>query len=132
MCCENQSWLKCIAVERPSALKRCRSSEPALAATVMLHVAEALASGARQAEVELLHVLVSGQLSRRAIHHHAAVFENVTVVREAKRDIGVLFRKQEADVLVLVQVADNLEDLLDDLRGKPHRRFVEEDHRWLR
>src|ERR1700686_1675892 len=135
MCCENQSWLKCIAVERSSWLTRsagAHSSEPALAAGVMLPVAEAVASGARQAEVELLHVLVSGQLPRRTIHHHAAVFENVTVVREAKRDIGVFFTNQEAHVLLLVQVEDDLEDLLDDLRGQPHRRLVEQDHRRLR
>src|SRR5450755_2029957 len=107
------------------------SSEPALAAAVVLHVAKAFPPTARQPEVELLDVLVSRQLGRCAVHHHAAILENVSVVGEAQRDIGVLFRKQKAHLLVLVQVANDLEDLLDDLRREPHRRLVEQDHRRL-
>ena len=56
------------------------------------------------------------RLAGLPIHHDAAVFEDVAIVGVAQRDIGVLLGKQEADTFSLIQVAHDLEDLLDDLR----------------
>src|SRR5471032_167851 len=97
------------------------SSQPAFAAAVKLHVAEALAAGAGNAEVELLDVFVAGQFGGRAFHHHAAVLQDVAEVRVAQRDAGVLLGQQEGDVLLAVQVLDDAEDLVDDLRRDAHR-----------
>src|SRR6185436_708086 len=55
------------------------SRQPALAPLVGLHVAEALALGAADAEVEFLHVLVLAQRLGIAVHHHAAVLQDVAV-----------------------------------------------------
>src|SRR6266705_5398998 len=64
--------------------------KPALAATIVLGVAERLASPARDAEVEFLHVLIVGERLGLAVEHHAAVLENVAVARVAERHVGVL------------------------------------------
>src|SRR6266545_3728226 len=107
------------ATDRGSRERRARanrSRQPPLAASVVLHVAERLTPRRRQPEVELLHVLVLRELGRRAIHHDAAGLENVAVVGEAQRDVGVLLGQEEAHRLVAIQVAHDLEDLLDDLR----------------
>src|SRR5512137_2130473 len=58
-----------------------RSGEPALASLVELRFAEALAARLRDAEVELLGVLVLAQHVGGAVHHDAAVLEDVAVVR---------------------------------------------------
>src|SRR5438876_7308997 len=87
------------------------SCKPALAALVALHVAEALAVTAAHAEVELFHVLVVAQALRRAVHHHAAVLEDVAIVGIAQRHVGVLLGEQEGHALLAVQVAHDLEHL---------------------
>ena len=80
------------------------------------------------AEVEFLDVLVVGERLGVAVHHHAAVLQNVAVAREAQRHIGVLLGEQERHAFLVVEVFDDHENLLDDLRRQPHRRLVEQDH----
>ena len=41
---------------------------------------------------------------------------------------GLKSGEQEADALFFVEIFDDLENLLDDLRREPHRRLVEQDH----
>jgi hypothetical protein len=57
--------------------------EPSLSSLVALAVAEALTIGAPDAEVELLDVLVLAQGFGVAIHHYAAVFQNIAVSRKS-------------------------------------------------
>src|SRR5262245_13706622 len=97
------------------------SSEPALSAAVGLDVAEALAASGGEAEVELLDVLVIGERLALAVHHHPAVLQDVAVVCVAQRDVGVLLGEQEAHLFLAVQLAHDLEDLLDQLRREAHR-----------
>ena len=60
--CGSPEWMAGAARQRAATVV---SGQPALAAAVVLDVAEALAPGRRQAEVELLHVLVLRELRRR-------------------------------------------------------------------
>src|SRR5436190_589456 len=64
----------------------------------------------------------------RAVHHDAAIFENVAVACVFQRHVGVLLGEQEGDTLLAVEVLHDLEDLLNDLRRQSHRRLVEQDH----
>src|SRR6187455_1553696 len=73
-----------------SRARRNASRQPAFPPPVVLGLAEALAPAAGDAEVELLHVLVLAERGGRALHHHAAVLEDVAEVREAQRDHRVL------------------------------------------
>src|SRR3546814_8138598 len=91
---------------------------PALAAPVELVVAKALALAAGNAQIELLDVFVEPQVGRRAVHHDAAVFQDVAVVGIAQRNVGVLLGQQETDPLALVQVTHDLADLLDRKRTR--------------
>src|SRR6476660_6740003 len=76
----------------PAALM---SREPALSPAIVLHVAEAPAPRRRQAEVELLHVLVVRKVGRVAVHDDATVLQDVAVVRMAQRDHRILLGEQE-------------------------------------
>src|SRR5256885_11678170 len=79
----------------------CRNnSQPAFSAPIRFHVAEALAAAGGKAEIELLHVLVLGERGAFAVHHHAAVFEDVAVVGVLERDVGVLLGQKKAHVLL--------------------------------
>src|SRR6266705_5431377 len=100
-----------------------RSSQPPLPAAVVLHVLEAPSRARGDSEIELLDVLVRGELGGRAVHDHAAVLEDVAVIGVAQRDVGVLFGEQKTYLLLLIEALHDLEDLLDDLRRKPHRRL---------
>src|SRR5207245_2731026 len=71
--------------------------EPALAPAIVLDVAVALAARRRQSEIEFLDVLVAAQYRRGAVHHDAAVFEDVAVIGMTQRDVGVLLGDEEAD-----------------------------------
>src|SRR4029079_2281515 len=71
----------------PACRSRAGSSQPALAAAIMLDGAEAFSPRGGQPEVELLDVLVLRELARCAIHHHAPGLEDVPVVGKAQRDI---------------------------------------------
>src|SRR3984885_16143745 len=48
------------------------------------------------------------------------------IVGKAQHQVGVLFGQQKADTIVLVEPADDPEDLLHDDRREPHRWFVEQ------
>src|SRR6266481_2885763 len=102
--------------------------QPALAPPVVLALAERLAPPFRHAEVEFLHVLVLAQGLGIAVEHHAAAFQHIAVARVFQRHAGVLLRKKKGNPLLRVEVADDLENLLHELRREPHRGFVEENH----
>src|SRR5215813_13382709 len=94
----------------------------------MLALAERFAPAFGDAEIELLDVLVLAQRLGLAVEHHAAVFEHIAVTRVFQRHAGVLLREQERHRLLGVEIADDFENLLDQLRREPHRRFVQQDH----
>ena len=79
----------------------------------MFHVLEAPTGARGNAEVELLHVLVRGELRRDPIHDDPATLEDVAVVGVTQRDAGVLFGEQKTDLLILVEAPDDAEDLLE-------------------
>src|SRR6476620_7234541 len=113
-------WIPATSAGMTTSAPAAASSQPALAPLVGLHVAEALALGAADAEVELLDVLVLAQRLGVAVHHDAAVLQDVAVSGVAQRHVGVLFGQQEAHLLLGIDVAHDLEDLLDVLRCQPH------------
>src|SRR5947207_891740 len=106
---------------------RSYSRQPALAALVMLAFAEGFALALRHPEIEFLDVLVFAQRRRRPVEHDAAVLQNVAVAGVAQRHVGVLLGEQERHFFVLVEAFHDAENLVDDLRRKPHRWFVEQD-----
>src|SRR3954464_9955197 len=64
--------------------------QPALSAPVEFDVAIAFPACSGNAQIEFLYVLIFAQCRRAAIHHDAAVFEDVAVLGIAQGDIGVL------------------------------------------
>src|SRR6516164_4263624 len=111
---------------RPN-LRTTRLRQPALAPPVMLALAERFAPALGHAEIELLDVLVLAQCLGLAVEHHAAVLQHIAVTRVLQRHAGILLREQERHRLLGVEIADDLENLLDQLRREPHRRFVQQD-----
>ncbi|KAI1691008.1 hypothetical protein DdX_22163 [Ditylenchus destructor] len=105
-----------------------RSSQPPLAALVALDVAEALAIRAADTEIELLHVLVLAQALRLAVHDDAAVLQDVAIGGVAQRHVGVLLGQKEGDFFLAVEVFDDVEHLVHDLRCQAHGRLVEQHH----
>src|SRR5256885_13725117 len=108
------------------------SGKPPLPAAVVLHVLEAPALARGDAEIELLDVLVRGELHGGAVHDHPAVLEDVAVIGVAQGDVGILLCQEKAHALLLIEAPHDLEDFLDDLRREPHRRLVEQDHARMR
>src|SRR5262245_64255667 len=109
---------------RPAAprAKQRVSKRPAFAALVEFQILEALAApGLAQAEVELAHVLVAAQLGGRALEDDAAVLHDVAVVGEAQRDLRVLLDEQERRLLLVVDLAGDVEDLALQQRRPPPR-----------
>src|SRR4029078_2537411 len=93
-----------------------RLRQPALASPVMLAFAERLSLALGDAEIKLLHVLVLAQRLGVAIEHHTAVFQHVAVSRVFQRHAGILLREQERNSFLDIEVADDLENLLHELR----------------
>src|SRR5574337_993012 len=108
------------------------SREPALAALITLDVLERAPVLARDAEIEFAHVLVVPEGSRRAVEHVPPSIEDVAETRVAERNRGVLLGEQKRDAFALVKAAHDLENLVHDLRRKPHRRLVEQHEFWPR
>ena len=77
-------------------------------------------------EVELAHVLVLDELGAGPFQHDAPDLQHIAVVRRLERHVGVLLDQQHGDVLLLVEAADDGEDLLDQDRRQPQRRLVEQ------
>src|SRR5437867_1650478 len=112
--------------ERPSRESKLGmpSEEPALAPLVGLDVAIALT----EAQVELLHVLVAGDLVGAALQHHLPVVEDVGVVGDLERLDRVLLGQEDADAPFLTDPRDGLEEKLHEERGQPERRLVDQEH----
>ena len=70
------------------------------------------------------------QLARDAVRDDAAVLENVAA--SGAQRVIVFCSASGNDTLSSVEIAHDLENLLDDLRCESHRRLVEQDHRRLR
>src|SRR5712692_8206826 len=99
--------------------------QPALAAAVEFDLAVAFAARGGEAEVEFLDVLVLAQRGGGAVHHDAAVFEDVAIAGVTQRDVGVLLGDEKADPGLGIEPRDDLENLLDQLRRQAERGLVE-------
>src|SRR4249919_1520330 len=77
-------------------------------------------------EVGLADGLVRGQLGARALQRDAPDLEHVCAARGAERELRVLLDHEHGETLLLVQVAEDSEDLPDDERRQPEGRLVEE------
>src|SRR5258708_16962909 len=106
--------------------------QPVVSSVVALAVAAALTIVAPDTEVELLDVLVLAQVFSLTIHHYPAVFENIAVRCKSQCDVGVLLSEKEANAFLGIDVVNDLENMLDDLRRKAHRRLIQQDHVRLR
>src|SRR5499426_1254287 len=103
------------------------SKRPAFAALVEFQILEALAApGLAQAEVELAHVLIAAQLGGWALEYDAAVLHDVAVVGDTQRDLRVLLDEQERRLLLVVDLADDVEDLAHQQRRQPQRRLIQQ------
>src|SRR5947207_1689619 len=96
------------------------SEGPALAALIELHVLEALApAGRAEPQVELADVVVAAQLVGGTVEDDPAVLHDVAVIRDAQGHLGVLFDEQERRPALLVDLADDVEDLAHQQRREP-------------
>src|SRR2546428_8346627 len=126
-----QAWSRSRGAGRPPATARRpanrRSERPALAALVELHVREALApAGGAEPKVELADVVVAAQLGGRTVEDDPAVLHDVAVIRDAQGHLGVLLDEQERRPPLLVDLADDVEDLAHEQRREPERRLVQQ------
>src|SRR5690606_34033997 len=101
------------------------SGEPALATTIVLDFVVVDLAGAP--EVELLHVRIALEGVGGPAHDDVAVLEQVGVVDDVQRRLGVLLDEQHAGAPLAVDLADDLEDLLDEERREPEGGLVEHD-----
>src|SRR5262245_29622204 len=67
-------------------------------------------------QVELAHVLVLRQLGAGPFEHDAAGLQHVAVVRGVQCHVGVLLHQQHGHALLLIEAADDPEDLLGQER----------------
>src|SRR5499427_4759532 len=101
------------------------SSSPHLLA---LPAAGAADARVLDAEVELLDVVLLEQARACVLHHDAPHLQHVAVVSEVEGHVSVLLHEEDGHALLAVDAADDVEDVLDELRGEPQRRLVEEHH----
>src|SRR3989337_3872333 len=128
------AWTPPKAFETPAisscvtgSMRRPVSGQPPLATMVMLDVAVALAlADSRQPQVELLYVFVVADRLRVAVEHDSAVLHDVRVLGKPKRHGDILLGEQDRHVLLPIQAADDVEDLLHEHRRQPHGRLVEQ------
>jgi hypothetical protein len=93
----------------------------------VLHVAErSLLAAGVEAEVELFHVVVFQELHRVTVHHQLAGLHDVAVVCDGEGHLGILLDEQYRGPL-LVDLDDHVADLLDEERGQPEGRLVEDE-----
>src|SRR4029453_7230407 len=77
-------------------------------------------------EVGVADGLVLGQLGARPLERHVPPLKHVRPARGAPRELRVLLDDEDGEALLLVQVAEDAEDLSYDDRREPERRLVEE------
>src|ERR1043166_6267158 len=65
------------------------------------------------AQIELAHVLVLDQLGAGALEHDAPDLQHIAIMRRLQRHVGILLDQQHGHLLLLVEAADDAEDLLD-------------------
>src|ERR671925_1221277 len=82
--------------------------------------------GALVTEVAPANRFVLLQLRARARQGDASDLEHVRGLRELQRDVRVLLDDEHRQALLLVQLADDAEDLRDEQRRETERRLVEE------
>src|SRR5262249_25433776 len=77
-------------------------------------------------EIGGAHLGVAQQLGASAGERDLAVDHHVAAMGELEGMVGVLLDQEDGHLLLLVDVADDLEDLLDDQRREAERRLVEQ------
>src|SRR5580765_1405668 len=79
-------------------------------------------------KIRLSHLFVAEKRLRVVRESHLAGLEHVATARHLERHHRVLLDEQDGRAL-LVDLDDRLEDPLDEDRGEPHRRLVEQQER---
>src|SRR6185312_17409813 len=79
-----------------------------------------------QPDISLPHAIVAEEVGAAALHHDAAVLQDIAAVGEAQRYRDVLLDEDDRQP-VLAQPADDGEDVVDDARREAERGFVEHD-----
>src|SRR4051794_12322933 len=81
------------------------------------------------AKVEFLDVLGMHQAVAGVVHHDASDFQHIAVMGRLQRHPCVLLDQQDRHALLLVDTADDRENLLHQDRRQPERRLVEQQQR---
>src|SRR3954454_11970923 len=81
------------------------------------------------AQIEFLNVLRVHQPLAGIVHHHAADFQHIAVMRGLQRYLGVLLDQQDRHALLLVDAADDVENLPDQDGRQAERRLIEQEQR---
>src|ERR1700760_2822031 len=77
------------------------------------------------AQVELLDVLGMHQPLASVVHDDAADFQHIAVMRRLQRHLGVLLDQQDRHALLLVDAADDGENLPHQDRRQAERRLIQ-------
>src|SRR5207245_6765128 len=83
-------------------------------------------TAASLAQVCLAHLGAAEQLLPGAALHHLPGLEDVPVVRDPQRQVGILLHQQDGHARP-VDLLDDAEDGLGDLRREPQRRLVQQE-----
>src|SRR6266545_6524767 len=83
-------------------------------------------------EVRLADAFVLAQLCARTLQRDPPDLEQVGAIRYVERGVRVLLDDEHCQPLLLVQAANELEELLDDERREAERRFVQQEQPRLR
>src|SRR5436190_11270913 len=113
-----------LSVSQRFIVRRFRSSPGLLPLPAPL----AARAGFLHAEIELLDVVLLAQPRAGVLHDDAAVLEDVAVVGDVERHVGVLLDQQQRRAAVAVDAHDDLEDLARQPRREAEARLVEQDH----
>src|SRR5258708_17203647 len=77
-------------------------------------------------EIGRAHLAVGEELAAGAGERDLPGLHDIAAMGEAERVVRVLLDQEHRDLLLLVDLADHLEDLLDDERREAERRLVEQ------
>src|ERR1700686_3514464 len=82
-------------------------------------------AGFLDTEIEFLDVLGVHQPLAGIVHDDPADFQNIAIMRRLQRDLGVLLDQQDRHALLLIDAADDGENLPHQDRRQAERGFVE-------
>src|SRR5271155_2534707 len=81
-------------------------------------------------EISAADLRIVGQRFRASRSNDVAGFEEVGMIRQREREIGVLLDQQTADMLLFADLLDDCEDIFNDAGRETEGRFVEHKKLW--